>query len=147
MPQLHKSSLLCNGRKYLWTPGFRSKGPEDIKSNRQRHEDQRMRCTDQQGKDTRSRSACLQGSKTLASTTEEQRWHFLSSSIQQCIWNTQTVLLLLETCLVGMGSAFQIGQGRSVLRGTKQTMSMQLPTSEGKSTLGCKWHWETSKKH
>ncbi len=147
MPQLHKSSLLCNGRKYLWTPGFRSKGPEDIKSNQQRHEDQRMRCTDQQGKDTRSRSACLLGSKTLASTTEEQRWHFLSSSIQKCIWNTQTVLLLLETCLVGMGSAFQIGQGRSVLRGTKQTMAMQLPTSEGKSNLGCKWHWETSKKH
>jgi hypothetical protein len=49
----------------------RSKGPEGTSSNPWTLEGLKMRCTDLQGKDTHSRSECPEGSKTLASTTEE----------------------------------------------------------------------------
>jgi hypothetical protein len=62
-----------------------------------------MRCTGQQGKDTSSRPGCLQGSKTLASTTAEPPWHLQDRSTQQDMENKQIALLIAETGRKGMG--------------------------------------------
>ena len=126
--------------------GCHSIGLEDTRSNQWKQSNRRTRCTGQRGKDTHSRSGCLPDSKTLAGKAVELRWHFPSSSIQQCKLNKQIALLLLETCQVGMGSAFQIGQGSSVRWGTKSTTVMRLQTFEGKSSLRNKLHWEQTKK-
>ncbi len=124
----------------------RSKGLEGTASNQWKLEGLKMRCTDQQGKDTHSRSECPEGSKTLASTTEELRSHFRDRSFQLSMQNTRIALPIPDTDQEGMGLAFQIERGRSAQQDKGSTTAMQILISEGNNILQCTTHWARTTK-
>jgi hypothetical protein len=81
----------------------RSRGLEGTKSKQKTLQGLKMHCTGQQGKEKHSRFECLQGSKTLASTTADLQWRLPDRSSQQYIQNMQIALLTSGTCPKGMG--------------------------------------------